>query len=103
MIKMETIKGDLAQIRYYYVQKEQFDSAFNSIGRGAILDKVEKYNQAICQADPRIFEMYDYLFVRFRTYEEAAELLGYSPNYIYKACTKVYHYFYDYFRKEETA
>ena len=60
---METIKGDLAQIRYYYVHKEQFDSAFNSIGRGAILDKVEKYNQAICQADPRIFEMYDYLTI----------------------------------------
>ena len=101
MITMETIKKDLSAIRYYYVHKEQFDTAFTSIGRGSILDKVEKYNRAICEADPRIYEMYDFLFVRFRTYEEAAEILGYSPNYIYKACTRVYNYFYDYFRKEE--
>ena len=96
----EQIKSELIEVRYYYARAEIFERAFDSIGKCGILEKVAKYNEAICKAPIMIFEIYDMLFVHYRTHEEAAEILGYSPNYIYKACVKLYDYFEKYFSKE---
>ena len=100
MTLREKVKSDLAEIRYYYARKDIFAKAFDSIGKCGILEKVEKYNEAICKAPLMIYEIYDMLFVHYRTHEQAAEILGYSPNYIYKAAVRLYSYFEKYFSEE---
>ena len=101
MVTMETIKKDLHEIRYYYQRKEQFDKAFETIGAcSPIIEKAERYHRAICEAPPRLFEMYHHLFVDFRTYEQTAEELHYSKSYIYKMCKGLYEFFLAYFSEE---
>ena len=52
MITMETIRRELNDIKYYYARQEQFDRAFDSVGKNEILRTVEKYNRAVCAAEP---------------------------------------------------
>ena len=37
MITMETIRRELNDIKYYYARQEQFDRAFDSVGKNEIL------------------------------------------------------------------
>ena len=100
MITKETVRKDLEDIRYYYARKETFDNSFDGIGKNAILNTVERYNRAICDASPKLYEMYVCLYVRCCTYDGAAEALGYSNNYIYKTNMKIIDFFYNEFTKE---
>lgn len=94
MITEETIRKDLEAIRYYYSRREIFDKAFGSVGKNNILETVERYNQAICSAPPKLYEMYVCLYTECCTYEAAAEELCYSVNYIYKTNKKIAEFFY---------
>ena len=100
MLTQELIKRELDGIRYYYGRKELFDSAFAGVGTNAIIATVERYNQAICLAPPKIYEMYVCLYVKCCTYDGAAEELGYSTNYVYKTNKKIVDFFYQAFGKE---
>ena len=100
MITIETIKRELEGIRYYYGRREVFDKAFDSVGKNAILQTVSKYNEAICSAPPKIYEMYVSLYVECCTYEAAAEALCYSVNYVYKTNKKIVNFFYNAMNKE---
>ena len=100
MITIETIKRELEGIRYYYGRREVFDKAFDSVGKNAILQTVSKYNEAICSAPPKIYEMYVSLYVECCTYEAAAEALCYSVNYVYKTNKKIVNFFYNEMNKE---
>ena len=100
MITIETIKTELANIRYYHARKDSFDKAFDSVGQNGILDTVNRYNQVICTAPPRIYEMYVCLYVQCCTYEAAAETLCYSVNYVYKTNKKIVDFFYEAMNRE---
>lgn len=100
MISVETIKKDLEDIRYYYSRREMFAKAFDSVGKNAILQTVSRYNEAICTASPKIFEMYVALYIDCCTYESAAESLCYSVNYVYKTNKKIVDFFYESLNKE---
>ena len=101
MVTMETIKTDLHEIRYYYQRKEQFDKAFDTIGECSnIIEKAERYHRAICEAEPRLYEMYHHLFIEFQSYDQTAAKLHYSKVYIYKMCRRLYEYFLAYFSEE---
>ena len=95
MVTMEQIKTELANIRYYYSPK-----AFDSVGKNGILDTVSRYNQIICSAPPRVYEVYVCLYIECCTYEAAAEKLGYSVNYIYRSNKKIVDFFYETMNQE---
>ena len=100
MVTMEQIKTELANIRYDYSRKETFAKAFDSVGKNGILDTVSRYNQIICSAPPRVYEVYVCLYIECCTYEAAAEKLGYSVNYIYRSNKKIVDFFYEAMNQE---
>ena len=100
MVTMEQIKTELANIRYYYSRKDTFAKAFDSIVKNGILDTVSRYNQIICSAPPRVYEVYVCLYSECCTYEAAAEKLGYSVNYIYRSNKKIVDFFYEAMNQE---
>ena len=100
MITTENINSELENIRYYYARRDMFDKAFDSVGKNAILQTVNRYNEAICAAPPKIYEMYVSLYIQCCTYEAAAEALCYSVNYVYKTNKKIVNFFYNEMNKE---
>ena len=100
MITIETIKRELENIRYYYARRDMFDKAFDSVGKNAILQTVSRYNEVICSAPPKVYEMYVSLYIECCTYEAAAEVLGYSVNYVYKTNKKIVDFFFNAMNKE---
>lgn len=95
MITIEIIKRELEDIRYYYSRRDMFDKAFDSVGKNAIVQTVNRYNETICTAPPKIYEMYVSLYVQCCTYEAAAEALCYSVNYVYKTNKKIVNFFFN--------
>ena len=100
MVTMEQIKKELANILYYFSRKDTFAKAFDSVGQNGILVTVTRYNQIICMAPPRVYEVYVCLYIECCTYEAAAERLGYSVSYIYKSNKKIVDFFYDAMNQE---
>ncbi len=100
MITIEVIRKELEDIRYYYARRDAFDKAFDSVGKNEILETVNRYNQAICAASPKLFEIYVALYIECCTYEAAAEDLGFSVSYIYKTNKRIVDFFYTALNKE---
>ncbi len=100
MITLEVIRKELEDIRYYYARRDAFDKAFDSVGKNEILETVNRYNQAICAASPKLFEIYVAPYIECCTYEAAAEDLGFSVSYIYKANKRIVDFFYTALNKE---
>ncbi len=100
MITIEVIRKELEDIRYYYARRDAFDKAFDSVGKNEILETVNRYNQAICTASPKLFEIYVALYIECCTYEAAAEDLGFSVSYIYKTNKRIVDFFYTALNKE---
>ena len=100
IISIETIKRELENIRYYYARRDMFDKAFDSVGKNAILQTVDRYNTAICSAPPKLYEMYVSLYIECCTYEAAAESLCYSVNDVYKTNKKIVDFFFNAMNKE---
>ena len=100
MITLNTIRKQLEDIRYYNGRRDTFDKAFGSVGKNGILQIVDVYNQAICHASPRLYEIYVALYIECCTYELAAEELGFSVSYIYKTNKKIVDFFYNEFNRE---
>ena len=87
----------LAPIFYY---RDIGRTTFYSVGKNEILRTAEKYNQAICGASPKLYEMYVALYIECCTYEAAAESLCYSVNYVYKTNKKIVDFFYNALNRE---
>ena len=103
MITRDTVKKELDSIRYYYARREVLEKAFDSVGKNSITDQIDKYNAMICTAPVKIYEMYVALYIEGCTYEKAAEILGYSVNYVYKSNMKIVDFFQDALNKKEVA
>ncbi len=79
---LKEIRTDLTEIRYYYAHKKVFDEAICITGSNIIMDKVQRYNEAVSQAPLRQYEIYVGLYINNNTQEWLAEELGYTPEYI---------------------
>ena len=101
MITRETINKELGEIKYFNSRREMFDKAFDSVGKNTVLAAIGKYNTAICNASPKLYEVYVTLFIEGCTYEEAAEKLCYSSKYIYKFKRILVDYFFRELNKED--
>ena len=82
MVTVSTIRNDLKDIRYYFSRKEVFDKALDSVGKSTIIEKIEKYNEAIKTASPRLYDLYVSLYLNNNTQESLADKLGYTLEHI---------------------
>jgi hypothetical protein len=89
MLTLTKIRADFKEIRYYYSRKEILDKAFKEITTNTILEKLQKYNDAMNTAPPRLFDLYLSLYVKNLTQETLAFDLGYTPEYIQKQNKKL--------------
>lgn len=82
MKSFEAIREDLRNIRYYYSRKDQMSESAKIVGTCNILKTVEAYNEIVCQAPPKLYELYFCIYVENKTQETAAEEFGYAREHI---------------------
>ncbi len=100
MLPLNKIREDLKEIRYYYARKEIFDSAIGGIGLNKVFDTVKKYNTAVQNAPPRLYDLYICLYVKNYTQESLSIELGYTPEYIQMQHKKLLLFLQSYFKNE---
>lgn len=76
------IREDLRNIRYYYARKDQLSKSAEIIGECNIHALADQYNNAICQAPPKLYDLYVCMYVENNTQEVAAEKFGYAREHI---------------------
>lgn len=101
MLSLTTIREELKDIRYYCSRKDIFEKATFVVGKNAILEKIAKYNEAICNAPPRLYDIYVSLYLQNNTQESLSERLGYTFEYISKLNTKLVKFFQKNLKNEE--
>ena len=89
MLAIEKIREDLVEVRYYYTRKKVFDEAKESVGTNMILAKVKRYNEAMRQAPPLLYDLYVCLYTRNYTQEGLSLEWNYTPQYIQKLNKKL--------------
>ncbi len=82
MLSLAVIRKDLKEIRYYYSHKDVFDEGFSCTGQNNIIEKVNKYNEVIKLATPKLYEVYFSLYIKNHTQESLSVELSYTPEYI---------------------
>lgn len=82
MLTLDKIREDLKEIRYYYSRKELFDEHSGCIAPSAILEKVRKYNDAVKNAEAKLYDVYVCLYVKNYTQEGMGNELGYTLQHI---------------------
>ena len=90
---IEQVKSDLREIQYYYAHEQEFVGATKIIGKSSILDKLEKYNAAICKASTQLYYLYLSLYVHFNTQIVAAMDIDLSVGYIKRLNKDLYIFF----------
>lgn len=57
------IREDLRNIRYYYSRRDEMTQTAKIVGECKVLKTVEEYNEIVCQAPPKLYELYYYMYV----------------------------------------
>ena len=78
MVTLRQVQSDLKEIRYYYSKRDMFESASRCIIESGIVEKVSRYNMAMANAPPRLYEVYYALYVNGFTQAQYAEKFGCS-------------------------
>lgn len=103
MITVATIREDLRDIKYYCARKKMFEEASARVGQSSVLEKVGTYNKCICEAPPRLYDIYVSLYLTGNSQDSLAEYLGYSVEYISKLNSQLIRYFQTHLGKEREA
>ncbi len=83
MITLNAIREDLKNIRYYYMRKDMFDEAYACTGKkNDITNTVERYNEVMRKATPKLYDLYYCLYIKNHTQESLSDKLGYTPEYV---------------------
>ena len=90
---LNEIREDLKDIRYYYSRKHLFDSVVSEIGYNSIQLKLQKYNEAVREAPPKLFDLYVCLYIHNNTQESVSVELHYTPEYIQMLNKKLLKFF----------
>lgn len=94
-LTVQEIRNDLKDIQYFYSKQRTFESAANIIGQNAIVSKVAKYNEAMCNAPIRLYDIYISLYVNNNTQEALAE----DWNCSFENIRRINKQLYDYLQK----
>ena len=79
---IEEIKRDLKEIRYYYSRIKDFDKAEKQIGANSFIEKINRYNEAARGAPPRLYDLYNALYLNNFTQEDFAFEIDYTPVHV---------------------
>ena len=99
MVTLKQIRDDLKEIRHYYSRKEIFEAGFRVVGTSGIVEKAERYNNAVKYAPPRLYDLYISLYLQNRTQAAYSAELGYSPEYVYQMNRKLTLFFQKHFKE----
>lgn len=83
MKTLNQVREDLKGIRHYYTRKNEFDIGLKLVGSNTIFETVQKYNNAVRCAPPKLYDVYVSLYVRNLTQEALAIELGYASEYVW--------------------
>ncbi len=95
------IRNDLREIRYFYSRKELFEKSAAAVGTHAIFEKTDRYNTAILQAPPRLYDIYVSIYWLNNSQESLANKLGYTVEYISMLHTQLVHFFKNNLKQKE--
>lgn len=101
MIGKDEIRTTLSDIRFYYANIRSFQNASRYIGENRIVKTAEKFNKAIENAPPKLYELYIHLYTNNGTMTSVATELNYSIGYINKLNNSLVKYLYNFFNKNE--
>ncbi|NCB55855.1 MAG: hypothetical protein EOM49_13140 [Epsilonproteobacteria bacterium] len=101
MPTIKQIREDLKDVRFYYSKKDKFDKAFENVAVNDILDKVDKYNDAVKTAHIRLYDVYIGLYVDNNTQAALAEGTGFTTDYVRQLNRELCEFFQRIFAKEE--
>ena len=82
MAMLRQVRSDLKEIRYYYSKRDMFESASKKIIESGIVEKVSRYNRAMTNAPPRLYEAYYFLYVSCLTQTELSEKYQCSLSFV---------------------
>lgn len=82
MLTKQQIREDLKDIRYYYSKQKLFDSASKTIVQSSVIEKVNRYNQAVKDAPARLYDLYISLYVQNNSQTAVAYDWNRSNDYI---------------------
>ena len=99
MKKINEVREDLKEIRYYCSKQKDFENAAKTIGNSTAVEKVRTYNEAIQAAPIRLYDLYVSLYVNNNTQAVVAEDWGLTSDYVRKMNKKLYEYFISEFSK----
>ena len=94
MLSLFQIRNDLKDIRYYVSRKKVFDDNSNFVGVNNITEKLKIYNDAVCSASPRLYDLYVSLYLNNQTQESLSALMGYSFQTISRLNVQLLNHFY---------
>lgn len=103
MTTVNKIREELKEIRYYMSRKSIFEKSESCVGKNSIENKIALYNQFICDASPRLYDLYVSLYLENTTQETLSDKLGYSLEYISRLNSKLIKFFYQKFTTENVA
>ena len=92
-MKLEKVREDLQEIRYYYTHRRIFDKASEIQVRHEVVGKAERYSRIAEKAPPLLFDFYVSLYVLGRTQSSLAEERNYSQQYVKEINHKLCLYF----------
>lgn len=95
MKTINDIREDLKNIRYYYSRKEHLNESAKIVGACKIDDLVNEYNSVICQAPPKLYDLYVCIYVENNTQESTAERFGYAREHITRLNKQLLDFFQD--------
>ena len=101
-VTLSLIREDLKNIKYYYARKKVFDEAFESTGVNDIMETVNKYNNAVKSANPKLYDLYVSLYLQNHTQESLSDLLGYTPEYVHRLNKSLLKFFQSKLNNEES-
>ncbi len=93
MKEIREIRNDLRAIRYYYSKQKEFEKAAETVGANKIAEIAKRYNQAVINAHPRLYEVYVELYVHNNTQETLAFDLDCSTEYVKRLNRQLYEFF----------
>lgn len=99
MLSVKEIRNDLREIKFYYARKEMFEKASDSVGENQIMKKAKIYNQVVCSAPPRLYDLYVSIYLNNNLQYCYSDNLGYSTEYISRENTKLIKFFQENLKK----
>lgn len=103
MITLNQVREELKDIRYYMSRKVIFDKSASCVGKINIEKRIELYNRYICDATPRLYDMYVSLYLENNTQESLSEKLGYSLVHIGRLNAELIRFFQQKLNADQTA